>query len=109
MGRHEPVTDWKTDFDHTDDAWAADPYAIWDELRGTCPVAHTERYGGVWLPTRFDDVAAIAYDTAPELFVADDIGNSHEAGDGTVRAELEQKARLAVANCPEHAITIEES
>ena len=28
-----------------------------------CPVAHSDRYGGVWLPTRHDDVAAIAYDT----------------------------------------------
>jgi cytochrome P450 len=63
MGDHEPVSDWKTDFDHTDDAWAADPYPIWDELRRTCPVAHTERYGGAWLPTRYEDVAAIAYDT----------------------------------------------
>ena len=63
MGHHEPVADWARDFDHTDDAWAADPYAIWDELRGTCPVAHTERYGGAWLPTRYDDIAAIAYDT----------------------------------------------
>ena len=63
MGDHEPVTDWKTDFDHTDDVWAADPYAIWEELRTTCPVAHTERYGGAWLPTRYDDIAAIAYDT----------------------------------------------
>ena len=63
MGLHEPVTDWATDFDHTDDVWAADPFPIWDELRQTCPVAHTERYGGVWLPTRQEDVAAIAYDT----------------------------------------------
>jgi cytochrome P450 len=63
MGHHAPVTDWRADFDHTDDAWAADPYPIWDELQRACPVAHTDRYGGVWLPTRFDDVAAIAYDT----------------------------------------------
>ena len=63
MGRHDPVTDWATDFDHTDNVWAADPYAIWDELREKCPVAHTDRYGGAWLPTRFDDVAAVAYDT----------------------------------------------
>ena len=63
MGHHPPVTDWATDFDHTDDAWAADPYPIWDELRETCPFAHSERYGGVWLPTRHDDVAEIAYDT----------------------------------------------
>ena len=58
-----PVTDWATDFDHTSEVWAADPYPIWDELRTTCPVAHTERYGGAWLPTRHEDVAAIAYDT----------------------------------------------
>jgi cytochrome P450 len=63
MGHHEPVLDWETDFDHTDDVWAADPYPIWDQLREKCPVAHTERYGGVWLPTRFEDVSAIAYDT----------------------------------------------
>jgi len=49
------------------------------------------------------------YSTAPELFSADDLGNSHEAGDGIVPAELETKARLAVANCPEQAITIEET
>ena len=63
MGLHEPVIDWPTDFDHTDDAWAADPFPVWDELRRTCPIAHTDRYGGVWLPTRHEDVAAIAYDT----------------------------------------------
>ena len=40
-----PVTDWATDFDHTDEQWVADPYPIWDELRTGCPVAHTDRYG----------------------------------------------------------------
>lgn len=63
MGLHDPVEDWERDFDHTDDAWAADPFPIWDELRDSCPIARTERYGGVWLPTRHEDVAAIAYDT----------------------------------------------
>jgi cytochrome P450 len=63
MGHHEPVTDWRKDFDHTDDVWAADPFPIWDELRSECPFAHTERYGGVWLPTRHEDIAEIAYDT----------------------------------------------
>ncbi|HEX6237200.1 MAG TPA: cytochrome P450 [Acidimicrobiales bacterium] len=58
-----PVTDWATDFDHTDPQWVADPYPIWDELRTRCPVAHSDRYGGTWLPVRHDDVAAVAYDT----------------------------------------------
>jgi cytochrome P450 len=61
--QHAPVTDWATDFDHTDPAWVADPYPIWEELRSTCPVAHSERYGGTWLPVRHADVAAVAYDT----------------------------------------------
>jgi hypothetical protein len=58
-----PVTDWATDFDHLEAEWAADPYVIQDDLRQRCPVAHTERFGGAWLPTTFDDVAAISYDT----------------------------------------------
>ena len=49
------------------------------------------------------------YATARELFEPDDIGNGHEIGDGTVPPGLEDKARLAVANCPESAIDIEES
>ena len=56
------VSDWATDFDHTDPGWVGDPYPIWDDLRERCPVAHTERYGGAWLPTRWEDVSAIAND-----------------------------------------------
>jgi cytochrome P450 len=57
------VADWATDFDHTDPAWAAHAPEIWDDLRARCPVAHSDRFGGVWLPTRHDDVRAIANDT----------------------------------------------
>ena len=59
-----PVADWASDFDHTDPGWVQDPYAIWDDLRERCPVAHSDRYGGVWLPTRHADVASVAYDSA---------------------------------------------
>jgi ferredoxin len=45
---------------------------------------------------------------APELFELDELGNAHEIGDGTVPAGLEDKARLAQANCPEIAIAINE-
>ena len=48
------------------------------------------------------------YALAPELFDVDDYGEAHEIGDGTVPTELEDKARLALANCPEFAISIEE-
>ena len=41
---------------------------------------------------------------APELFEADDVGNARVRGDGSVAPALEAKAKLAMANCPEHAI-----
>ena len=58
-----PVSDWATDFSHMEPEWAADPYPIQDDLRQRCPIAHTGRFGGAWLPTRYEDVSAIAYDT----------------------------------------------
>ncbi len=48
------------------------------------------------------------YALAPELFDVDDFGNAFELNDGVVPPGLEDKARLAVANCPEYAISIEE-
>lgn len=57
--------DWATDFDHFDPRYNADPYPVWDELRATCPVAHAgERLRGMWVPTRYEDVVAIAHDVA---------------------------------------------
>src|SRR5262249_27111142 len=58
-----PVADWTTDFSHLEPERSADPYPIQDALRRRCPTAHTERLGGAGLPTRYEDVAAIAYDT----------------------------------------------
>ena len=48
------------------------------------------------------------YALAPELFDVDDLGNASAIGDGTVPADLIDKARLAAANCPEYAISITE-
>jgi ferredoxin len=49
------------------------------------------------------------YDLAPGLFGDDDEGYGMVLGDGVVPPDLERKARLAVANCPEQAIELEES
>ena len=43
---------------------------------------------------------------APNLFDLDEFGQARVAGDGQVPSDLEEKARLAVANCPEYAIKI---
>ncbi|MDQ2726672.1 MAG: ferredoxin [Actinomycetota bacterium] len=48
------------------------------------------------------------YDLAPEVFDVDELGNAFERNGGVVPADLEAQARLAGANCPEHAITVEE-
>ena len=61
--QRDPVVDWAVDFDHTHPDYAAAAPEIWDDLRSRCPVAHTERFGGAWFPTRHEDVAAIANDT----------------------------------------------
>lgn len=48
------------------------------------------------------------YALAPELFDVDDYGNARELHDGVVPDGMQDKARLAAANCPEFAITVEE-
>ena len=62
MTHTAPVKDWATDFDVLDPRYVADPFSIWDELRQTCPIAHTDRRRSSWLPTRYEDVTAIAHD-----------------------------------------------
>ena len=58
-----PVEDWATDFSHMEKEWSNDPYPILADLRERCPIAHTGRFGGGWLPTRYEDVSAVAHDT----------------------------------------------
>jgi cytochrome P450 len=57
-----PVDDWATDYDIFDAGYVADPFTVWDQLRAGCPIAHSDRWGGSWLPTRYEDVTAIARD-----------------------------------------------
>ena len=45
---------------------------------------------------------------APDLFELDDYGYAHEVNEGIVPPEMQEKARLAVTNCPELAIEIVE-
>ena len=61
MTTTEPVRDWENDYDIFDPTYVREPYPVWDDLRG-CPVAHSDRWGGSWLPTRYEDVRAVAKD-----------------------------------------------
>jgi cytochrome P450 len=59
-----PVTDYATDFDHGSAEYNAKAPEVWKELRESgCPVAHTDRYGGMWVPITHDTVHEVAYDT----------------------------------------------
>jgi ferredoxin len=46
------------------------------------------------------------YDLAPGLFGDDDEGYGQVLGDGVIGPDQEQAARLAILNCPEHAIDL---
>ena len=54
-----PVHDWASDYDIFDPGYVRDPAPVWDELRERCPIAHTERWGGSWMPTRYEDLQAL--------------------------------------------------
>ena len=82
----------------------------------TCPASMSASHDG-WqegLPVRISVDADKCqghnrcYSLAPELFDVDDYGYATAAGDGEVPAGLEDKARLAAANCPEYAVIITE-
>ncbi|HTN79044.1 MAG TPA: cytochrome P450 [Acidimicrobiales bacterium] len=85
----EPVLDWASDYDIFDGDYVADPTPVWSELRAKCPVAHTERWGGSWLPTRYEDVVTIAHDVdrfssreitvAPRAYALDSAPNEIKA------------------------------
>ncbi|CAN5899517.1 cytochrome P450 [soil metagenome] len=53
---------WDREFDHFHPAYADDPFPIWDELRDTCPVARSERFRGMVVPTRHADIEVVARD-----------------------------------------------
>ena len=63
-GIYGPVADWATDLDHADPEYNPQAPKIWAELRERgCPVAHSDRYGGMWAPITHELVSEVAYDT----------------------------------------------
>jgi cytochrome P450 len=73
-----PVADWATDFDHADPAYNRNAHEIWADLRDRCPVAHTDRYHGAWLPVTHADVMQIAHDTENYTSRAVVVSNAQE-------------------------------
>ena len=50
------------DFDQNSPQFATDPWSKYEELRSSCPVAHTDAHGGFWVLSKYDDVVRVAKD-----------------------------------------------
>ena len=94
LPEHPPVKDWVNDFDHTDPRWTENPYPIWEELRSASPVVHTDRFLGCYMPTTYQAVKEISYDT--EHF------SSRRVIVRDVRPEITAKAPPITSDPPEH-------
>jgi cytochrome P450 len=94
MPEHPPVLDWVHDFDHTDPRWTEDPFPIWDELRTASPVVHTDRFLGCYMPTTYEAVKEIAYDT--------DHFSSRRVIVRDIRPEIGSRAPPITSDPPEH-------
>ncbi len=49
-------------FDHHDPGFVEDPESVFASMREEHPLVHSERYGGFWVLTRYEDVTAAAVD-----------------------------------------------
>ena len=94
---------------------------IWDEMMSTGAVVagrNTFEPAGGWNGDHHDgvEIYIVSRKPAPDwvtrwprVHYVDDLGYAHELNGGLVPEGLEDRARLAEANCPEHAITISET
>jgi cytochrome P450 len=65
--------DSEADYDVLDAEFVRDPYPQLAELRTRCPVPHSERWGGSWMPVCSEDIRAVATDfehfSSADIFV----------------------------------------
>lgn len=47
------------EYDHHSSKVAVAPYDLWASLRRECPVLHSNRYGGFWFVSRYEDVKRV--------------------------------------------------
>jgi cytochrome P450 len=54
--------DLAKNFDHVDLVQAADPHALYRQLRANCPIAWSEQQEGFWVVTGYDEAIAVTQD-----------------------------------------------
>jgi cytochrome P450 len=93
------------DFDHHDPAWHRDRVERWRDLR-RCPVAFNERYGGFWVVSGHEEVAAVSRDgeTYSSLHVPEpsDDGVRWLGITGIPRGKMTPTAGIAEVEGPPH-------
>lgn len=57
----------QSDFDPLDPEFIADPHRILNRVRATCPVAHSDQFGGFWALTKRSDIVEAAKQS--DLFI----------------------------------------
>jgi cytochrome P450 len=55
--------EWADDYDHFSQEFCADPFSRWDTMRQACPIAHSDLWGGSWMPIHYNDIRTIARDS----------------------------------------------
>lgn len=52
-------------YDLHSDRYVQEAHALWGEIRSSgCPVAHSDKWGGSWLPTTYEDIHKVAQNPA---------------------------------------------
>jgi len=62
------VTHFVEHFDHHDPRLGQDPDGLFDVMVGQCPVAHSDRHGGFWVVSGYDETKFILQN--PQLFTS---------------------------------------
>ena len=62
-GNQDEIARFCAHFDHTAPMWNEHFHEVGAYMRQKCPVLHSDRHGGFWVVTRYDDVTAVATDT----------------------------------------------
>jgi cytochrome P450 len=55
--------EWADDYDLFSQEFCADPFSRWDTMRQACPIAHSDLWGGSWMPIHYNDIRTIARDS----------------------------------------------
>ncbi len=55
--------DYKNNFDHFSSIYAQNAFEVWSDLQKSCPIARSEKFRNMWVPTKYSDIEEIARDT----------------------------------------------